>query len=92
MAAGALESGLNTAVKAAPLMVAPRSIIKCFEAACSKKSLSADFFFALFLVRGEKSMVSRATFPILSRDASFNLENRRTPSKIAVFLKNYGCK
>ncbi|CAJ1382173.1 unnamed protein product [Effrenium voratum] len=38
VAAGALESGLNTAVKAAPLMVAPRSIIKCFEAACSKKS------------------------------------------------------
>ncbi|CAJ1399036.1 unnamed protein product [Effrenium voratum] len=38
VAAGALESGLNTAVKAAPLMIAPRSIIKCFEAACSKKS------------------------------------------------------
>lgn len=38
VAAGGLESGLNTAVNAAPLMIAPRSIIKCFEAACSNKS------------------------------------------------------
>eukprot|EP00490_Sorites_sp_Unknown_P012064 CAMPEP_0114695530 /NCGR_PEP_ID=MMETSP0191-20121206/71454_1 /TAXON_ID=126664 /ORGANISM="Sorites sp." /LENGTH=750 /DNA_ID=CAMNT_0001991873 /DNA_START=60 /DNA_END=2310 /DNA_ORIENTATION=+ len=38
VAAGGLESGLNSAVNAAPLMIAPRSIIKCFEAACSNKS------------------------------------------------------
>eukprot|EP00434_Breviolum_minutum_P008319 symbB.v1.2.007340.t1/scaffold425.1/size368629/4 len=38
VAAGGLESGLNTAVNAAPLMIAPRAIIKCFEAACSNKS------------------------------------------------------
>ena len=38
MAAGGLEQGLNTAVTAAPLMIAPRAIIKCFEAACSGKS------------------------------------------------------
>ncbi|CAJ1400633.1 unnamed protein product [Effrenium voratum] len=38
VAAGTLESGLKTAVKAAPLMIAPRSIIKCFDTACSKKS------------------------------------------------------
>eukprot|EP00913_Durusdinium_trenchii_P001400 g1295.t1 len=37
VAAGGLEQGLNTAVNAAPLMIAPRSIIKCFEAACSGK-------------------------------------------------------
>jgi len=36
--AGGLEAGLNTAVNAAPLMIAPRAIIKCFEAACSHKS------------------------------------------------------
>eukprot|EP00435_Cladocopium_sp_Y103_P045817 s41_g13.t1 len=38
VAAGGLEQGLNTAVNAAPLMIAPRAIIKCFEAACSNKS------------------------------------------------------
>ncbi|CAK9075344.1 unnamed protein product [Durusdinium trenchii] len=38
VAAGGLEQGLNTAVNAAPLMIAPRSIIKCFDAACSNKS------------------------------------------------------
>eukprot|EP00913_Durusdinium_trenchii_P004082 g3783.t1 len=38
VAAGGLEQGLNTAVNAAPLMIAPRAIIKCFEAACSHKS------------------------------------------------------
>eukprot|EP00490_Sorites_sp_Unknown_P026963 CAMPEP_0114664106 /NCGR_PEP_ID=MMETSP0191-20121206/28152_1 /TAXON_ID=126664 /ORGANISM="Sorites sp." /LENGTH=330 /DNA_ID=CAMNT_0001905269 /DNA_START=25 /DNA_END=1014 /DNA_ORIENTATION=- len=36
--AGGLEAGLNTAVNAAPLMIAPRAIIKCFQAACSGKS------------------------------------------------------
>ena len=38
VAAGGLEQGLNTAVNAAPLMIAPRAIIKCFEAACSGRS------------------------------------------------------